>query len=357
MVRVLLISSHILGNATASRRYREVLEQIPKVELSYLCIEQLELDQVALPARLKSFQALSSYLVLRKKLKRIVEHKEFDLVICMTVQPVLALHGLFRRARIACWYDTLPFHPGSGFKARLANFLARLVYNRAFRRVRTLLPMSAWADAQRRLFSFPSLRQVILSPICVSAAMWRLPGVKTFSTDGKLRVLMSGNDARRKGFIDFFRWCQQTSADLSGLEFTILSNEQNPQLLTLAAELGINMVTDLTHDQLPRMISYYHQADIFFLPTKADMMPNVLIEAAAAKLPVLAANVGAISELLLPGKTGWLQPVGDWAGFYQSLIDFKRNPVQLSDADLSMHSETFFDQTMRIKLTEVIVGD
>jgi glycosyltransferase involved in cell wall biosynthesis len=53
------------------------------------------------------------------------------------------------------------------------------------------------------------------------------------------------------------------------------------------------------------------EAGIFVHSTLIDALPNVVLEAMAAGLPVVATRVGGLPEAVLPGKTGWLVPPRD----------------------------------------------
>ena len=52
-------------------------------------------------------------------------------------------------------------------------------------------------------------------------------------------------------------------------------------------------------------------ADIFMLPSIAEVLPLALMEALATGLPVVATRVGAISEIIQEEDTGYLAPPGD----------------------------------------------
>lgn len=51
--------------------------------------------------------------------------------------------------------------------------------------------------------------------------------------------------------------------------------------------------------------------DAFLYTSSYDGLPNILLEALAAGLPVIAPDVGGIREVVLPGVTGWLVPGKD----------------------------------------------
>ncbi len=53
------------------------------------------------------------------------------------------------------------------------------------------------------------------------------------------------------------------------------------------------------------------RADIFALPSRFEGLPSAIIEAMAARLPVVAASVGGVAELVDDGVSGWLVPASD----------------------------------------------
>lgn len=65
------------------------------------------------------------------------------------------------------------------------------------------------------------------------------------------------------------------------------------------------------------------QATLLALPSRHEGMPNVILEAMAAGLPVLASDLGGVSELVEPEQTGLLLPPGDveaWAAGLDRLL-------------------------------------
>jgi glycosyltransferase involved in cell wall biosynthesis len=66
-------------------------------------------------------------------------------------------------------------------------------------------------------------------------------------------------------------------------------------------------------------IDYIKSADILILPSLIEGLPGVILEAQFCKTPVVAYNVGGISEVLKNGSTGYLIDKGDEDGFSEAI--------------------------------------
>jgi glycosyltransferase involved in cell wall biosynthesis len=82
---------------------------------------------------------------------------------------------------------------------------------------------------------------------------------------------------------------------------------ERERLEALAAELGIADAVRFDgavgHDRVP---SLYASADVFCLPSFAEGVPTVLMEAMATGLPVVATNINGVAELVDDEQTGLL---------------------------------------------------
>lgn len=89
------------------------------------------------------------------------------------------------------------------------------------------------------------------------------------------------------------------------------SLEKRAQELKIADH--IRFTGPVNHEDVPLWIS---ASDILVLPSLSEGRPNVVLEALACEVPVVATDVGGIPELMVDGETGYLVPA--------------KNPLELS---------------------------
>jgi glycosyltransferase involved in cell wall biosynthesis len=71
--------------------------------------------------------------------------------------------------------------------------------------------------------------------------------------------------------------------------------------------------------------SVYHQAAVCVLTSDFEGTPNVLLEAMASGLPVVATQVGGVSEIVQHGQTGFLVEPHDLDGLVAALVELVKN--------------------------------
>jgi len=69
-------------------------------------------------------------------------------------------------------------------------------------------------------------------------------------------------------------------------------------------------------------------AHALILPSFAEGLPMVVMEAMAAARPVIATYIAGIPELVRPGETGWLVPAGDIDALAQAVGEMAETPAE-----------------------------
>ena len=92
-----------------------------------------------------------------------------------------------------------------------------------------------------------------------------------------------------------------------------------------AQELGVDgAIRFLGHcEDVPALL---RDSDLFVLPSRSEAFPNGVMEAMAARLPVVASNVGGIPELIAHERNGLLVPPGDAAALAAGILRVLQRP-------------------------------
>ncbi len=87
--------------------------------------------------------------------------------------------------------------------------------------------------------------------------------------------------------------------------FTIVGDGPYLSELKESAERLVNLTFTGAVDNID-LPNFYHDADLFILPSQREGMPVSIIESLACGTPVIATDVGQISELVINGENGQL---------------------------------------------------
>jgi glycosyltransferase involved in cell wall biosynthesis len=99
---------------------------------------------------------------------------------------------------------------------------------------------------------------------------------------------------------------------------------EEARLRALAQSLGIGdrvRFLGYIHD----MPSLYADVDLLVQSSLTEGLPNVIVEAAYLRVPILATRVGGTDEVVEHGKSGWLIPAGDVNAIRAGLESFLGN--------------------------------
>jgi glycosyltransferase involved in cell wall biosynthesis len=114
----------------------------------------------------------------------------------------------------------------------------------------------------------------------------------------------------------------------SGLNFQIVLAGNGPSRRNLERKcFQLNLRDHIKFlGQRKDMDMVYAASDILALPSFKEGMPNVILEAMAHGLPIVATRVGSIPEILKNGVDAILVPSGNAAALQTALEDLLRNP-------------------------------
>jgi glycosyltransferase involved in cell wall biosynthesis len=103
------------------------------------------------------------------------------------------------------------------------------------------------------------------------------------------------------------------------------------------------------------MPSIYRQATIFVLTSEHEGTPNVLLEAMAAGLPVVATNVGGVPEIVQRGRTGFLAAEDNM----DELVKITGELVQNSSlrTEIGARARSYVEQTHSVHRLPVYLAD
>ncbi len=131
------------------------------------------------------------------------------------------------------------------------------------------------------------------------------------------RILFVGADWERKGGPDLLQAFAIVLKEVPDAQLVIVgvSPDTNIQNCTVVGRIPA--------EELPR---YFKQASIFCLPTHLEPFGVVVIEAMTYKLPVVTTRIGAFTERVEEGKSGFLVEPGDVDAIAKSLIALLKDP-------------------------------
>lgn len=96
------------------------------------------------------------------------------------------------------------------------------------------------------------------------------------------------------------------------------------EVKNLSVELGISEMITFTGERLD-VDTLLAESDIFILISNWEGFPISILEAMREGLPVLASDVGGVSESVIDGKTGYLVPRGDVDAIVNKLSELLDN--------------------------------
>lgn len=146
---------------------------------------------------------------------------------------------------------------------------------------------------------------------------------------GSVLIGTIGNINHFKGHRYLLEAVPTITDKLKSVKFLIVGSVSNAacrdELQGLVATLGVgrDVIFAGFRDDIPAVLS---ALDVFVLPSIRESCPNVVLEAMAMRVPVVATTVGAVSEQIVDGRTGILVPPGHPRAIADAVLTCLRRP-------------------------------
>ena len=138
--------------------------------------------------------------------------------------------------------------------------------------------------------------------------------VKRVLGKAPLRVLTTGAFSFRKGARDI----ADVATELSKKMVFRFVGDRLPETAELARQNSQN-IEFIDREPEKSLVQHYAWADVFFFPTIEDGFAMVLLQAAAAGLPIIATANCSAPDFVVEDQTGWIIPIRNTDGFIRRL--------------------------------------
>ncbi|HZO51344.1 MAG TPA: glycosyltransferase family 4 protein, partial [Bryobacteraceae bacterium] len=331
--RIGFVMEQTLGHVTHTQNFQQWVERDPDVEPSWIPVSFDLADHWRLAPLVRRNWTLRASLRARARIREILRSRQLDTLFFHTQVTALFAQGIMARIPSVVSMDATPLNfdsigvpynhipsaypPVEAFK----NALTRRTFNAA----RRLITWHEWGkESLIRDYGVNGAKVAVIPP-GINLEKWHFPRSPAPQPEAPLRLLFVGGDFRRKGgdiLLAAFRDALRKTCTLDIVTRESL-NTEGLDGVQVHRGLGPNA---------PELMRLYARADVFVFPTFADTLPIVIMEAMASGLPVVTTDVGALSEEVEHGVTGFLVPPHD--------------PRALSEATLRLVS----DPGLRLKM-------
>jgi glycosyltransferase involved in cell wall biosynthesis len=192
------------------------------------------------------------------------------------------------------------------------------------------------------------------------------PNPKTRSSESQqIRVIFLSSMTKEKGWQELFSAAETICSEMDNIIFDFYGGpgasetqeNLNEKFAKSAAPSRIRWHGELWGD---RKIEVLSQAHLFCLPSWTEAFPIAILEAMACGLPVIATQVGGISDAITHQVNGWLYPPQDEAALLRLLKSILSDRCQLQrigEINRQKFLEQFSYEAFGLKWRQVLLGN
>ena len=150
----------------------------------------------------------------------------------------------------------------------------------------------------------------------------------------------------RKGFDILFDAFSKTKENFVLLIIGIPGPNQN-EVYDYAESFGIKKERLIMPGFVDNIYEYYKAMDIFILPSRSEGFSLALLEAAFAKLPIIASNISGNNEIIFDSKTGLLFELNKQGELLKKILEMNGNPDKAKEMAANVNKEVMSNYTLQ----------
>jgi len=160
--------------------------------------------------------------------------------------------------------------------------------------------------------------------------------------DSIKRVLFVGRLTQSKGFPDLLKALDYLPEEY---RLVVVGGDK------VKKEGRVEYVGTIAHKDLPE---YYAMSDVFCLPSFQEATPLSILEAMASLKPVVATDVGGLSEIIENGETGFLVPSKDPGSLAAKILLVLENRDLAEKMAAAAHKKVVCEYDLRIMVRKYV---
>jgi colanic acid/amylovoran biosynthesis glycosyltransferase len=269
---------------------------------------------------------------------------------------LIAGTGVFRKGVVM-------FH---GFDIRLGMKKGLKFYQKLFQKVDQIYCISS-RNTRHLLALQAPLSKLEYHPVGIDLDRFPLKS-QLETTDNEVQILSVGRLIESKGFVAAINAIRNLKYRFRNkrIQLRIIGDgPQWKQLSRLINQLSLTENVSLLGAIPNAQLSQFYQSSSFYLMTSSlEVLPVVLMEAQASGLPIVAAKVGSVEEIVLDQKSGFLYDPGIQADLVEKLallIERRKDWVEMGRVGrkhiLDKYDIAKLNQILEAKLINLVHGD
>tara|TARA_X000000950_G_scaffold204072_1_gene245701 strand:+ start:43061 stop:44164 length:1104 start_codon:yes stop_codon:yes gene_type:complete len=240
-------------------------------------------------------------------------------------------------------------------KSLLMNFLIKFLFSKA---TVFLCQSNVWKNFAIEKIGFDESRTSIINNWTATDKLLKIGANKKFNS-GYLKILFVGWIEESKGVKEILIAFKRLSEEYSNLNLTFVGNgsyfyDAKAYVQKNYLNSSVNFVGWVDGVKLEK---YYQDNDVFVLPSKAEGMPNALIEAMAAGLAVITSTVGSIPDFITNEENGMLIDQNNSEALYSAInkvIKDRHLKKYISQNGYEVAKKKFSSKVSLEKLSDII---